>query len=283
MVVAGTITVKMAPRVKLWEQMPEPKWCIAMGSCAISGDFYRNLYSVIPGIDTVLPVDVYVPGCPPNPEALMHGLMRLQEKVKLARARRCSRPEPRPARPHRPRCRALRPGARPSVTLAQEKPPFTPPRGRRATSARVDGPAVTFAPAEARAPDVDGDFEACSLASLASRSFPRTAADPSRPRATWSSPGGCKRRGLPAARARGRDALAPEDRRKGAAPSEHFEVTYACAPSARGRGSPSGACASRPASRCPPSSGSSPAPTGRSASSSTWSACASRATPTCVA
>lgn len=86
MVVAGTITVKMAPRVKLlWDQMPEPKWCIAMGSCAISGDFYRELYSVVPGIDTFLPVDVYVPGCPPNPEALMHGLLRLQEKVQMQR------------------------------------------------------------------------------------------------------------------------------------------------------------------------------------------------------
>ena len=87
MVVAGTITVKMAPRVlKLWQQMPEPKWCIAMGSCAISGDFYRNLYSVVPGIDTFLPVDVYVPGCPPNPEGLMHGILRLQEKVRRTRA-----------------------------------------------------------------------------------------------------------------------------------------------------------------------------------------------------
>jgi NADH-quinone oxidoreductase subunit B len=83
MVVAGTITVKMAPRVKkLWDQMPDPKWCIAMGSCAISGDFYREIYSVVPGIDTFLPVDVYVPGCPPNPEELMHGLLRLQQKIR---------------------------------------------------------------------------------------------------------------------------------------------------------------------------------------------------------
>jgi NADH-quinone oxidoreductase subunit B/C/D len=97
MVVAGTITVKMAPRVKtLWDQMPEPKWCIAMGSCAISGDFYRDLYPVVPGIDTFMPVDVYVPGCPPNPESLMHGLMRLQEKVRLARAGHATPPELRP-------------------------------------------------------------------------------------------------------------------------------------------------------------------------------------------
>lgn len=83
MVVAGTITVKMAPRVKaLWEQMPEPRWCIAMGSCAISGDFYRNLYPVVPGIDTVLPVDVYVPGCPPTSEALIYGILQLQNKIR---------------------------------------------------------------------------------------------------------------------------------------------------------------------------------------------------------
>lgn len=97
MVIAGTITVKMAPRVlKLWEQMPEPKWAVAMGSCAISGDFYRDIYSVIPGIDTVLPVDVYIPGCPPNPEQLMAGMQRLQEKVHKKRAGESYPPETRP-------------------------------------------------------------------------------------------------------------------------------------------------------------------------------------------
>jgi len=100
MVIAGTITVKMAPRVKkLWDLMPEPKWAIAMGSCAISGDFYREIYSVVPGVDTFMPVDVYVPGCPPNPDDLLLGFHRLQEKIRLQREGKWVPPEPRPAPP----------------------------------------------------------------------------------------------------------------------------------------------------------------------------------------
>jgi NADH-quinone oxidoreductase subunit B len=81
MIVAGTVTYKMALAVKrIWDQMPEPKWCIAMGACASSGGMYRS-YAVLQGIDRLLPVDVYISGCPPRPEALIEGLLRLQRKI----------------------------------------------------------------------------------------------------------------------------------------------------------------------------------------------------------
>ena len=86
MIVAGTVTYKMALAVKrIWDQMPEPKWCIAMGACASSGGMYRS-YAVLQGIDRLIPVDVYISGCPPRPEALIDGLMKVQAKIEAESA-----------------------------------------------------------------------------------------------------------------------------------------------------------------------------------------------------
>lgn len=233
MVVAGTITVKMAPRVKkLWEQMPEPKWCIAMGSCAISGDFYRNLYPVVPGIDTFLPVDVYVPGCPPNPESLMHGLLRLQEKVRLEREGKFAPREPRPellnaTRPSVPRLveggqdAAIEAARIASVLGATETPNGKPRNGAEsATGLTTDDDAATAAAPDA---DMEAVFRAHGVTEFPTNAPPVVGVDQH-----LALAGDLKARGYrqlaylvashwPAGR--GRAGAAPAE-------TEHFEVAY---------------------------------------------------------
>jgi len=96
MVVSGTVTIKMAPMLeRIYDQMPDPKWAVSMGSCANSGGPFRHGYHVVKGVDRVIPVDVYVPGCPPPPESLLNGLLLLQDQIAHFR-RTGKRAEPNP-------------------------------------------------------------------------------------------------------------------------------------------------------------------------------------------
>ena len=95
MIVAGTVTKKMAPQVvRLWNQMPEPKYCIAMGACAIAGGPFKQGYNVLKGNDRFVPVDVHIPGCPPRPEALVHAIMTLQRKIDQQHFTKLTQPRP---------------------------------------------------------------------------------------------------------------------------------------------------------------------------------------------
>ena len=136
MIVAGRVSQKMAPVLRqIYDQMPEPKWVLSMGVCASSGGMFNN-YAIVQGVDHIVPVDMYLPGCPPRPEMLIDAILKLHEKI-MARAAgrrtaaRCSRP----ARP-RATCRSSPPGAMPSSYRSTRPGAREWDAGRRARAAR---------------------------------------------------------------------------------------------------------------------------------------------------
>ena len=164
LIVSGTVTKKMAPQVvRIWNQMPEPKYCIAMGACAISGGPFKQGYNVLKGIDRFIPVDIYIPGCPPRPEALLHGLMQLQEKIRGEQLTGPDAPRHRGRTPRRvpgagirastisSRRKIPRSGSRPPIVRPEEPEPPAAMETRRADPrprllARFPGAEVAVVP-----------------------------------------------------------------------------------------------------------------------------------------
>jgi len=153
MIVAGTVTHKMAPRVRrLWDQMSAPKWVIAMGACTVGGGpYFVHGYHVVKGVDKIVPVDIYLPGCPPRPEALIEAVMRLQELV-TSRSKRLNDQDPGYTKPEKGSRQAVIDGLSPAEPWTTEKAKRfdDPKREKEAEAARLKAEAAKKKAEEAR-------------------------------------------------------------------------------------------------------------------------------------
>jgi NADH-quinone oxidoreductase B subunit len=205
MIVAGTVTHKMAPRVKrLWDQMADPKWVIAMGACTVGGGpYFKFGYHVVKGVDKIVPVDIYLPGCPPRPEALLEAVMRLQELVE-SRSKRLNGKDPGYTPPEKGSRQAKKDGLSPAEPWETEKAHKFDDVKKKTEQDEAKAKAAAAAAKKAAAPAAGA--EGASGAAKPAEGAPASGPRPERPARPPKPPEAEK----PATPAEGGDAPKPE-------------------------------------------------------------------------